>query len=81
MKHYCFTLQADGTLIEELGFMALRNDSEAVAFGEQIARDLANGVDQQPGAAIAITKRARTVHRIPVRSGPPSSDSRNPSFK
>jgi hypothetical protein len=81
MMHYRFVLQADGTLVEELGFMALRDDGEAVAFGEQIARDLANGLDQQSGAAIAITKRARTVHRIPVQSRPLSSDSRSCSFK
>jgi len=62
---YRFTLQADGVQIEELGVMALRDDDEAAAFGQRVARDLAKGPDQHPGA-IAIIKRGRTVRRIPV---------------
>jgi hypothetical protein len=64
---YCFALQTDGVQIEELGAMALCDDVEAVAFGERVARDLANGLEQQPGTSIAVKRRTRTVRSIPVK--------------
>ena len=63
---YLFVLQTHGVQIEELGVMALGDDAEATAFGERVARDLANDPDKPHGTSIAIKKRARTVHSIPV---------------
>jgi len=64
MKPYRFAMQNDGKQIEELGGLAMRDDGEALAFGEQIARDLADG--SQPGLAVAIFEGARTVGSVRV---------------
>jgi hypothetical protein len=67
MTSYRFALQSRGTVIEELGVMALPNDDEALAFGQQVAQDLADDPGQQAGVAVAVIKGARTVRSIPVR--------------
>jgi hypothetical protein len=67
MNKYRFALQNSGTVIEELGVMALPNDDEALAFGQQVAQDLADDQDQQAGVAVAVIKGARTVRSIPVK--------------
>jgi hypothetical protein len=63
---YRFALQKDGTPIEELGAMALPDDGEALAFGQRIAHDLADGQGEQAGVAVAVIKGTRTVRSIPL---------------
>ena len=72
---YRFALQSDGVEVEDLGVMSLRDDAEATAFGERVARDLAAGPAQPPGAALAIIARSRTVRSIPVGTGVASGGS------
>jgi hypothetical protein len=67
MNHYRFTLQKDDTRIEEIGTMTFPDDGEALAFGQQIARDLADDPGQQAGVAVAVIKGTRTVRSIPLK--------------
>jgi hypothetical protein len=67
VNKYRFALQNSGTVIEELGVMALPDDGEALAFGQQIARDLVDDPSQQAGVAVAVIKGARTVRSIPLK--------------
>jgi hypothetical protein len=67
MNNYRFALQSSGTVIEDLGVMALPDDAEALAFGQQVARDLADDPSQQADAAVAVIKGARTFRNIPLK--------------
>jgi hypothetical protein len=64
MQPYKFALLA-GARAEELGAMGMRDDSEAIAFGEQLARDLASA-KQRKDSAVAIIQGERTVGSIPL---------------
>jgi len=68
MPSYRFAMQNDGTQTEELGGMSMRDDGDALAFAERIARDLAD--DSHPGLAIAIFEGARAVGSIRVEPAP-----------
>jgi hypothetical protein len=43
MSIYRFVLRNPGGQVEELGFLPLPDDREAVAFGEAVGRELAQG--------------------------------------
>ena len=65
MQKYLFVLRADASDAEQLGFMALPNDDEAIAFAEQVARDLARDPEHRD-LKVAVVKDRRTVGTIPI---------------
>ncbi len=67
MPAYHFTtLRQNGTPSENLGATELRNDSEAVEFGESVIRDLMNGDSEQySGWVLSVTEDERIVRSIP----------------
>ena len=67
MPAYRFALQNSGTKVEELGVMVLPSDGEAVAFAEQLVRDLACDPEREPGLAVTIIKSERTIRSIPIK--------------
>jgi len=67
MPRYCFALHCDDGLLEQLGHMALRDDDEALDFGKQIARDLADeDVERQVVRKIVVTRNRHTVSALPI---------------
>jgi hypothetical protein len=67
MPLYRFALRTTAPEPEYLGAIALRDDDEAVAFAEQVARDVASDLEREPGLAVTIIKSERTVGSIPVK--------------
>jgi hypothetical protein len=64
MSIYRFVLRNPGGRVEELGFMPLSDDKEAVAFGETVIRDMVEGNPTQAGAVMEVTDDERTVGTI-----------------
>jgi hypothetical protein len=70
MITYHFAVHSKRAGIEDLGFMTLANDSEAITFGEQIIRDLTQR-DAMPFAdwTMGIIEGKRAVCSIPFDAG------------
>jgi hypothetical protein len=65
MLTYHFTLRNDGDRVDDLGFMGLADDGEALAFGKQVIQDLVHGDRNYAGWIIEITEGERPVGNIP----------------
>jgi hypothetical protein len=69
MSIYRFVLRNPGRQAEELGFIPLPDDREAVAFGEAVVRELVeDGPTPHTGTVMVVTEGAheRTVEEIPL---------------
>jgi hypothetical protein len=66
MRFYRFALRDSDSQIEEIGAMALPDDTEAVSFGKGIVQDLARAPLPQPGLALAVINDDRIVGVIHV---------------
>jgi hypothetical protein len=64
MSIYRFVLRTGGAQFEALGALLLRDDSEAVAFGRSVVRDLIQGGAAQEAAVLEVFDGERTVSRI-----------------
>jgi hypothetical protein len=65
MLAYHFTLRNDGAQVDDLGFMGLADDDEALVFGKQVIRDLKGGDRNYAGWIMDITEGERPVGNIP----------------
>jgi hypothetical protein len=65
MHAYHFTLRNDGAQVDDLGFMGLADDDEALVFGKQVIRDLKGGDRNYAGWIMDITEGERPVGNIP----------------
>jgi stage V sporulation protein SpoVS len=72
MLAYSFVVRNNGAAeIEKLGAMALANDGEALAFGQQMIRDLIReGAEQYAGSTVDIAQDERAVASIPFDACP-----------
>jgi hypothetical protein len=63
---YSFSIRnGDGSVRENLGFMSLLNDYAALAFGNDVIRDMLPGnPDRHIGYAMEVTQGERTVCSI-----------------
>ena len=70
VRNYLFIFDNnDGSGREETGQIELSDDDEAIAFGEQVIREMMQGSSQQyQGCAMEVYEGGRTVCRIPLRS-------------
>jgi hypothetical protein len=64
MRIYRFVLRGPSAEIEELGAIPLRDDKEAVAFGQSVVRDMVQGALPQQAAVVEVIDGERTVGRI-----------------
>jgi hypothetical protein len=65
MRQFHFAIHNNGTRLESLGSSSLNDDSEALAFGEQVIRDLMDGgARQYSGWTMDITESGRAVGSI-----------------
>jgi hypothetical protein len=64
MSVYRFVLRGPGAKFEELGALPLTDDTEAVTFGQSVARDMVQGASPQQAAVIEVIDGERTVGRI-----------------
>ena len=65
MLTYHFTLRNDGAQVDDLGFMGLADDGEALVFAKQVIRDLMRGDRNYSGWIMEITEGERLVGNIP----------------
>jgi hypothetical protein len=65
MSVYRFVLRSRRGQIEELGFLPLPDDREAVAFGKTVGRELAQG-EPHTGSVMVVTEDERPVGKIRV---------------
>jgi hypothetical protein len=63
MSTYRFVLRAPGGQAEKLGSLPLRDDREAIAFGQSVVRDMIQGT-RQNAAVLDVFAGKRTVGRI-----------------
>jgi Domain of unknown function (DUF6894) len=67
MLSYHFAMRKNGTgQVEGLGFMVLADDSEALAFAEQVIRDLMNEDRNYASWTMDITDGERPVGSVPI---------------
>ena len=65
MPAYHFALCDDAGHNEDLGFIDLRDDEDAVAFGQDVIEDLLQASDPKlVGSTLDITERRRQVGRL-----------------
>ena len=64
MEHYHFVMVDNDESMETLGGMALADDNDALAFGEQVAQDLVANAGDHTGLALAVVKGKQVVARI-----------------
>jgi hypothetical protein len=65
MPAYHFALRSDAGHNEDLGFIDLRDDEDAVAFGRGVIDDLLQMPDPKlVGSTLDITERRRQVERL-----------------
>jgi hypothetical protein len=65
MSIYRFVLRSRAGQVEELGFMPLLDDREAVAFGETVVRELVEGSPTpHAGSVMEVTSGERSVGSI-----------------
>ena len=65
MNIYRFFMHNPGGQVEELGFMPLLDDSEAVAFGETMVRDLVReNSSPYADSVVEVSEGGRTVSNI-----------------
>lgn len=65
MLAYHFRVRNDGARVDDLGFMTLVDDGEALDFGQQVIRDLMGGDRNYSGWIMDITEGERLVGNIP----------------
>lgn len=65
MSVYRFVLRNPGGQVEELGFLPLPDDGEAVAFGKTVGRELARG-EPHMGSVMVVTEDERPVGKIRI---------------
>jgi hypothetical protein len=66
MPIYHFTLYADATKSEDLGYMPMADDAEALAFARRIIRELMQRYSAEyAGSSMHITEGERAVSSIP----------------
>ncbi len=71
MRAYSFAVRNGTTEIEKLGSMALANDDAALAFGEQLIRDLMReGAEQHAGWTMDVKEDERAVGSISFDGSP-----------
>jgi hypothetical protein len=63
---YHFAMHVDGAGFEDLGFMSLAGDGDALAFGKQVILDLMHGDRKYAGWIMDITEGERPVGRLPT---------------
>jgi hypothetical protein len=70
VRNYLFIFDNnDGSGREETGQIELSDDDEAIAFGEQVIREMMQGSSRQyEGCAMDVYEGERIVCRIPLRS-------------
>jgi len=67
MSIYRFVLRNPAGQVEELGFLPLPDDREAVAFGKTVGRELAQGKPaSHTGSFMVVTEDERPVGKIRV---------------
>jgi hypothetical protein len=65
MRQFHFDIHNNGARLESLGSSSLNDDSEALAFGKQVIRDLMDGgARQYSGWTMDITESGRAVGSI-----------------
>jgi hypothetical protein len=65
MRYYHFAIHNSGATLESLGSSSLNDDSEALAFGKQVIRDLmGGGARQYSGWTMDITQGERAVGSV-----------------
>ena len=70
MSIYRFVLRHPGGQVEELGFLPLPDDREAVAFGKTVGRELVQGAPTpHTGLVMVVTEDERPVGKIRVAAG------------
>ena len=69
MPSYHYALRNDVNDHEELGYLAMLNDEEALSFGHDVVRDiLREHAASYAGSVMEITERNRAVGSIPLHS-------------
>ena len=70
VRNYLFIFDNnDGSGREETGQIELSDDDEAIAFGEQVIREMMQGSSQQyEGCAMEVHEGGRIVGRIPLEN-------------
>ena len=77
MSIYRFVLRNPDGQVEELGFLPLPDDREAVAFGTTVGRELVQGAPiPRTGLVMVVTEDERPVGKIRVAPRRPSPGSR-----
>jgi hypothetical protein len=67
MPAYHFALRSNAGHSEDLGFIDLRDDEDAVAFGQAVIEDLLQTPDPKlAGSTLDITERRRQVERLNI---------------
>jgi hypothetical protein len=64
MGVYRFVLTTPSAQVEELGTMTLRDDKEAVAFGNLVVREMMEGLPRPAPQVMEVIAGKRTVARI-----------------
>jgi hypothetical protein len=65
MSVYRFILRTSGSRVEPLGALSMRDDGEAIAFGQAVIRDMLHGTPpQQATSVVEVISGARTIRRI-----------------
>ena len=63
MNIYQFFFRARGAQVEPLGALPLGNDTEAIAFGQSVVRDMIREAPRE-AAVVEVVAGGRTVGRI-----------------
>jgi hypothetical protein len=67
---YHFAVHNNGTGFEDLGFMTLADDSEALVFGQRVIRDMTRrNAKQYAGWSMESAQGKRAVHSLPFDVG------------
>ncbi len=67
MRPYRFALRTTEPEPEYLGALALPDDSEALAFGQELVQDLVERAKIPPPLVVEVIEGDRTVGEIPFR--------------
>jgi hypothetical protein len=68
MSIYRFVLRSRAGRVEELGYLPLPDDGEAVAFGKLVVQDMIQGAPPQQAPVVEVIDGERTVGRIDLSS-------------
>jgi hypothetical protein len=73
MSIYHFVMRSGGGEVEELGFVPLPDDAEAVAFGEKVILESKHGSQtDHSGSVMVVTDGQRDVVEIPFEMDVPT---------